>query len=164
MFYFGYVLLFILTLILKLVKSVSKQNKFKNMSETDESQEAKITFKPKKRRNLRQKVKTDESEEEEETAEIRFSLTPSKTNPVHTVTKTVFTFSNKLLEMKELQNLRKRPHGVSIIGLALGTKVSSETEVSLKFFNFAAPLKTFFYNRRKIRLKLRQEVWSICKH
>lgn len=41
------------------------------MSETEDSQETKMTFKPKKRRNLRQKIKTDESEEEEETAEIR---------------------------------------------------------------------------------------------
>lgn len=41
--------------------------------------------------------------------------------------------------MRELQNLRKRPHGVSIIGLALGTKVSSESEVSLKFLYFVPP-------------------------
>lgn len=31
--------------------------------------------------------------------------------------------------MKELQNLRKRPHGVSLLGLALGKKVSIEEEV-----------------------------------
>lgn len=35
----------------------------------------------------------------------------------------------KLEEMKELQNLRKRPQGVSLIGLALGKKISVEEEV-----------------------------------
>lgn len=34
----------------------------------------------------------------------------------------------KLEEMKELQNLRKRPHGVSLLGLALGKKASIEEE------------------------------------
>ncbi|XP_060535546.1 splicing factor C9orf78 isoform X2 [Cylas formicarius] len=34
--------------------------------------------------------------------------------------------------MKELQSLRKRPNGVSVIGLALGTKVSAEEEVVAK--------------------------------
>lgn len=37
--------------------------------------------------------------------------------------------STKLEEMKELQNLRKRPHGVNLVGLALGEKVTSEGEV-----------------------------------
>ncbi|KAL1517397.1 hypothetical protein ABEB36_001165 [Hypothenemus hampei] len=68
-----------------------------------------ISFKSKKRRNLRQKIKTEESDDEE-TVEI----------------------SNKLEEMKEIQNLRKRPHGVSAIGLALGTKISAEDEIVSK--------------------------------
>lgn len=29
-----------------------------------------------------------------------------------------------------MQKLRKRPHGVSIVGLALGTKVSTEEEAN----------------------------------
>lgn len=28
--------------------------------------------------------------------------------------------------MKEIQNLRKRPNGVNIVGLALGTKVTTD--------------------------------------
>ncbi|XP_044752885.1 telomere length and silencing protein 1 homolog isoform X2 [Coccinella septempunctata] len=37
--------------------------------------------------------------------------------------------SSKLSEMRELQELRKKPHGVSVIGLALGKKVTVEEEV-----------------------------------
>ncbi|XP_066250352.1 splicing factor C9orf78 homolog [Euwallacea similis] len=65
----------------------------------------KITLKPKKPRNLRRKLKTEESDDEE-TVEIR----------------------NTLGEMREIQNLRKRPHGINLIGLALGTKGSAEGE------------------------------------
>ncbi|XP_030766000.1 telomere length and silencing protein 1 homolog [Sitophilus oryzae] len=72
-----------------------------NQSESKES----TIFKPKKRKNLRQRIKTEESDDEETIA-----------------------ISNKLGEMREVQNLRKRPHGVSVIGLALGTKVSVEEE------------------------------------
>ncbi|ENN75146.1 hypothetical protein HUJ04_008351 [Dendroctonus ponderosae] len=68
----------------------------------------KVVFKSVKKRNLRQKVKSDS--DDEETAQI----------------------SNKLGEMKERQNLRKRPHGVSVIGLALGTKFSAGDEASSK--------------------------------
>ncbi|ERL92923.1 telomere length and silencing protein 1 homolog [Dendroctonus ponderosae] len=68
----------------------------------------KVIFKSVKKRNLRQKVKSDS--DDEETAQI----------------------SNKLGEMKERQNLRKRPHGVSVIGLALGTKFSAGDEASSK--------------------------------
>lgn len=53
----------------------------------------------------------------------------------------VYIFSLKLGEMKDLQKLRKRPNGVSIVGLALGTKVSVEDEASgvctyLTYLNF----------------------------
>lgn len=44
------------------------------------------------------------------------------------------TFSycrSKLDNLKELQNLRKRPNGISIVGLALGKKVSVEEEAVL---------------------------------
>ncbi|XP_044270479.1 telomere length and silencing protein 1 homolog isoform X2 [Tribolium madens] len=40
--------------------------------------------------------------------------------------------STKLEEMKELQNLRKRPHGVNALGLALGTKITVEDECIAK--------------------------------
>lgn len=40
--------------------------------------------------------------------------------------------SSKLSEMKELQELRKRPNGVNVIGLALGKKITIEEEVALK--------------------------------
>lgn len=40
----------------------------------------------------------------------------------------ILLYSTKLEEMKEVQSLRKRPHGVSVIGLALGTKISVEEE------------------------------------
>ncbi|XP_066156758.1 splicing factor C9orf78 homolog [Euwallacea fornicatus] len=75
------------------------------MDGSDASEPEKIIFKPKKPRNLRRKLKTEESDDEE-TVEIR----------------------NKLGEMREIQSLRKRPHGVNLIGLALGTKGSVEGE------------------------------------
>ncbi|KAJ9593067.1 hypothetical protein L9F63_027691, partial [Diploptera punctata] len=37
--------------------------------------------------------------------------------------------SSKLQEMKNLQKLRKRQHGVSIVSLALGKKVTQDDEV-----------------------------------
>ncbi|XP_050301002.1 telomere length and silencing protein 1 homolog [Anthonomus grandis grandis] len=78
-------------------------------SEEDMGPKEQIIFKPKKRKNLRQKIKVEESDEED-TSEI----------------------SNKLGDLKEVQNLRKRPHGVSVIGLALGTKISAVDEVVAK--------------------------------
>jgi hypothetical protein len=43
---------------------------------------------------------------------------------------TFIDFRSKLEETKELQKLRKRPHGVSVVGLALGKKVTMEEEVT----------------------------------
>lgn len=37
--------------------------------------------------------------------------------------------SSKLNEMKEIQKLRERPRGVSIVGLALGKNVDLEDEL-----------------------------------
>ncbi|XP_045464569.1 telomere length and silencing protein 1 homolog isoform X1 [Harmonia axyridis] len=37
--------------------------------------------------------------------------------------------SSKLCEMRELQELRKKPHGVNVIALAIGKKISIEDEV-----------------------------------
>lgn len=55
---------------------------------------------------MRQRIKTEESDEEGDVIEI----------------------SSKLNEMKELQRLRERPNGISVVGLALGTKVAPEVE------------------------------------
>lgn len=41
--------------------------------------------------------------------------------------------------MKELQSLRKRPHGVNALGLALGTKITVEDEV----ISVGAPRQVF---------------------
>ncbi|XP_060535543.1 splicing factor C9orf78 homolog isoform X1 [Cylas formicarius] len=79
------------------------------MSHSEEVLPEKIEFKAKKRKNLRQRVKLEESDDEE-----------------------IQQVNSKLEEMKELQSLRKRPNGVSVIGLALGTKVSAEEEVVAK--------------------------------
>ncbi|CAH0546058.1 unnamed protein product [Brassicogethes aeneus] len=64
----------------------------------------------KKRKQLRQRIKTDEDDEEETISEV----------------------STKLEGLKELQNLRKRPNGVSVVGLALGKKISLSDEVTSK--------------------------------
>ncbi|CAG9771141.1 unnamed protein product [Ceutorhynchus assimilis] len=79
------------------------------MSYPEVENETKIKFKTKKNRNIRQKIKNDGSDQEE-TDEI----------------------INKLEEAKEIQSLRKRPNGVSVIGLALGTKVSAQDEATTK--------------------------------
>ncbi|KAM7357962.1 splicing factor C9orf78 isoform 2-T2 [Cochliomyia hominivorax] len=50
------------------------------------------------------------------------------TNP----TKKNQKFSLSLEEIKERQRLRGRPHGVSIVGLALGKKLAPEEEITLK--------------------------------
>ncbi|KAF7281143.1 splicing factor C9orf78 isoform X1 [Rhynchophorus ferrugineus] len=77
------------------------------MSDSTENndEQMKTTFKSRKKKNLRQRIKSEESDDED-----------------------IVDISSKLGEMKEIQNLRKRPHGVSVIGLALGTKVSIEEE------------------------------------
>lgn len=68
----------------------------------------KIEFKKKKCKQLRQRIKTEESDDEID--EIK-------------------QVSSKLEEMKEVQNLRKKPNGINIVGLALGTKVTLEDEI-----------------------------------
>lgn len=40
-------------------------------------------------------------------------------------------FSAVLEEIKERQKLRQRPHGVSVIGLALGKKLAPEEEIAI---------------------------------
>lgn len=71
----------------------------------------KIIFKSKKKKQLRQRIKSESSDESDNERS---------------------GMSSKLEEMKDMQKLRKRPHGVSIVGLALGTKVSTEEEANGK--------------------------------
>lgn len=74
--------------------------------------EQKIVFKPSKRKNLRERtISSDEDEQKND--EEDFS-------------------SKKLHEMKERQKLRNRQNGVSLMGLALGKKVTIEEEITTK--------------------------------
>ncbi|XP_044732142.1 telomere length and silencing protein 1 homolog isoform X2 [Chrysoperla carnea] len=73
-----------------------------------EEKEEKIVFKPKKKKpTLRKRENSDDEEESEEIVA-------------------------KVEEMKEIQRLRRRPNGVSVVGLALGKKISIEEETALK--------------------------------
>ncbi|XP_028158853.1 telomere length and silencing protein 1 homolog [Ostrinia furnacalis] len=79
----------------------------------EETQETKptgleeIKFKPVKKKNLRRRIKDDESDDEENVLA-------------------------KLEEAKEIQKLRERPNGVSVIALATGQKPTIEDEVACK--------------------------------
>ncbi|XP_068623037.1 splicing factor C9orf78 [Battus philenor] len=68
-----------------------------------------IKFKPKKRRNIRQRVKVEDDDSEDELLILA-----------------------KLEEAKEAQKLRERPNGVSIVALATGQKVTLEEEIVCK--------------------------------
>ncbi|CAH2207803.1 jg9131, partial [Pararge aegeria aegeria] len=68
-----------------------------------------IKFKPKKKKNLRQRVKLEDEESEEE----EFILA-------------------RLEEAKEIQKLRERPNGISVVALATGQKPSLVEEGSCK--------------------------------
>lgn len=68
-----------------------------------------VKFKPKKKRNLRQRIKQDEDESDDEDYILA-----------------------KLEEAKEIQKLRERPNGVSIIALATGLKPTIEEEITCK--------------------------------
>ncbi|XP_053616744.1 splicing factor C9orf78 isoform X2 [Plodia interpunctella] len=74
----------------------------------DESEIAvEVKFKPKKPRNLRKRIKDEDSDDEE-------------------------VILAKLEEAKEIQKLRERPNGVNIIALATGQKVTIEEEITSK--------------------------------
>lgn len=77
--------------------------------EQSESQEIveKIQFKFRKKKNLRQRIK-DEEESDDENLIL------------------------KLEELKDIQKLRERPNGVSVMALAIGQKVDSEEEIACK--------------------------------
>ncbi|CAH1634819.1 unnamed protein product [Spodoptera littoralis] len=67
-----------------------------------------IKFKPRKKHNLRQRIKDDDDSDDEQ----------------HILT--------KLEETKVLQKLRERPNGVSVIALATGQKTTIEEEITCK--------------------------------
>ncbi|CAH0663980.1 unnamed protein product [Spodoptera exigua] len=67
-----------------------------------------IKFKPRKKQNLRQRIKDDDDSEDEQ-----YILA-------------------KLEETKVLQKLRERPNGVSVIALATGQKTTIEEEITCK--------------------------------
>lgn len=78
------------------------------MSETheainDEDVKVEIKFKKRGNKNLRRKIKEDSEDDEDE---VRPQID----------------------DLKEIQNLRKRQNGVSLVGLALGTKLNKEEE------------------------------------
>ncbi|TMW42347.1 hypothetical protein DOY81_012575 [Sarcophaga bullata] len=68
-----------------------------------EKGEEKVIFKKKARKNLRQRRNSDEEPSEEPLS---------------------------LEEIKERQKLRERPHGVSVVALALGKKLAPEEEIT----------------------------------
>ncbi|KPJ05322.1 Uncharacterized protein C9orf78 [Papilio xuthus] len=68
-----------------------------------------VKFKPKKRRNIRQRVKVEDDDSEDEQVILA-----------------------RLEEAKEAQKLRERPNGVSIVALATGQKVTLEEEIVCK--------------------------------
>ncbi|XP_045453689.1 telomere length and silencing protein 1 homolog [Melitaea cinxia] len=80
------------------------------MEESKESiVEEEIKFKPKKRKNLRQRVKIEDEESEDEELILA-----------------------RLEEAKEMQKLRERPNGVSIVALATGQKINLVEEITCK--------------------------------
>ncbi|CAH2055812.1 unnamed protein product, partial [Iphiclides podalirius] len=68
-----------------------------------------VKFKPKKKRNIRQRIKIEDDESEDEELILA-----------------------RLEEAKEIQKLRERPNGVSIVALATGQKVTLEEEIVCK--------------------------------
>ncbi|KRT84373.1 hypothetical protein AMK59_2000 [Oryctes borbonicus] len=69
---------------------------------------SKPIFVRKNKTNLRQRVRDDDSDDSDDNVK------------------------SKLGELKKIQNMRKRTHGVSLISLALGKKISSEEEAVAK--------------------------------
>jgi hypothetical protein len=79
-------------------EDTSSENIVKSESETSANSKLPIINRS-KRKQFRQRKLSDNSDDEDNIREV----------------------SSKLEEMKELQNLRKRPNGVNVLGLALGT-------------------------------------------
>uniref|UniRef100_A0A8D8BKT0 Uncharacterized protein C9orf78 n=1 Tax=Culex pipiens TaxID=7175 RepID=A0A8D8BKT0_CULPI len=77
------------------------------MSSGEEPVQEKVQFKPKSKRNLRQRIKTEDSDEDQEVL-------------------------SKLEETKEKQRLRNKTNGVNLLSLAMGKKITIEEEVTNK--------------------------------
>lgn len=75
------------------------------MSSGEEPVQERVQFKPKSKRNLRQRIKTEDSDDDQE----------------------VLT---KLEETKEKQRLRNKTNGVNLLSLAMGKKITIEEEVT----------------------------------
>ncbi|CAH1155562.1 unnamed protein product [Phaedon cochleariae] len=73
------------------------------MDKPCDTEESRESFRTKRRNHRGHRIKIEESDDEELDA-----------------------VSSKLHEMKEIQKLRGRQHGISVVGLALGTKLQSE--------------------------------------
>lgn len=71
--------------------------------------EEEIKFRPKKKKNLRQRVKLEDEESEDEEVILA-----------------------RLEEAREIQKLRERPNGISVVALATGQKTSLVEEVACK--------------------------------
>lgn len=67
----------------------------------------KVQFKPKSKKNLRQRIKTEDSDDEQDVL-------------------------SKLEETKEKQKLRNKSNGVNVLSLAIGKKITIEEEVTVK--------------------------------
>lgn len=85
--------------------------KLENIEEKSnvEGASGKLLFKKKPRKNLRQRQPSNSDEDDKPEEDIAV-----------------------LEEIKERQKLRQRPHGVSVIGLALGKKLAPEEEITIK--------------------------------
>lgn len=80
------------------------------MDQSEDSTEVpEVKFKPVKRKNLRTRIKSEDEGSDDE---------------AHILA--------RLEEARELQKLRERPNGVSLIALATGQKVSIEEEITCK--------------------------------
>lgn len=82
-------------------------------------------FKKKARKSIRQRIKSEDDSDTE--PEVRY-VTLDK-NIYHVICLKLGIYRGTLDNLKQLQNLRKRPHGVNVIGLALGKKVTLEDEI-----------------------------------
>lgn len=79
-----------------------------DLADENSEQQIEVKFKPKKRKNIRQRIKQDDDSEDEQ------------------------YILSKLEETKVLQKLRERPNGVSVVALATGQKTTLEEEITCK--------------------------------
>lgn len=108
------------------IKTQCKQIKMSS----EPSSDIKVSFIPKKRKNLRQRNVSDDEDDANDTTQetmwVRKFISPENKKKTH-----IFYVSrSKLVETKERQKLRNKPNGVNIIGLALGKKITVEQELT----------------------------------